>query len=75
MYNIYIIFTYLEKLVNSPNLNFGAARLVGSSPTVSTSFIKIFLIFISNLCFSKLPIEYRNIFSRKIGLRDEIYFY
>ena len=26
---------YLEKLVNSPNLNFGAERLVGSSPTVS----------------------------------------
>jgi hypothetical protein len=25
----------LEKLVNSPNLNFGAERLVGSSPTVS----------------------------------------
>lgn len=30
-----IIFAYLEKLVNSPNLNFGAERLVGSSPTVS----------------------------------------
>ena len=29
------LFAYLEKLVNSPNLNFGAERLVGSSPTVS----------------------------------------
>ena len=30
-----VIYAYLEKLVNSPNLNFGAERLVGSSPTVS----------------------------------------
>lgn len=38
LYNIYILNqknAYLEKLVNSPNLNFGAIRLVGSSPTVS----------------------------------------
>ena len=32
-------FAYLEKLVNSPNLNFGAERLVGSSTTVSILFI------------------------------------
>jgi hypothetical protein len=31
----YISNAYLEKLVNSSNLNFGAIRLVGSSPTVS----------------------------------------
>ena len=33
-----VIYAYLEKLVNSPNLNFGAERLIGSSPIVSNSF-------------------------------------